>query len=544
MMIHRSESASIGFLSLLVLTAVAFVSSGCGGDFSPTAPSLDVSPPVTSAAFGSNSTSVISGQLLSGGGSASSQSWNGEPSALTAAPASVANLQVSVNGTNVSTTTDTFGNFRLILVNTPSGNVMLRITGAGVNATVTVQVVGANKNVKVKIQVDGSSAQVVTSDVEDLGEFEGDVASVDLIGRSFTLEDGTVILVDDLTWWDSESDLQSLEEMAQAVSRGEKVEAEGRTVLTDAGLLIATIVKAETDDPEDKFKGIVVLVDRSTETMTLFDGTVVGVDALTEWDTDGDFFSFAELATAVEAGIFVEVEGEGMLQLDGSILAAEIEAKDTEFALEIEPEEWDVAWADGSSSGFVEARLEDGPFAVILASSIEMIGPNGTIVPVGTTLESKKLIANFTKVQAIGIVSGVAVGSTAEITVRGTLTDGTPWELTATIEVVDEIDDDDDDDDIDPEVIADAIEDLEDLIEEVEDLVDDGELGFGNGNALISKLQNAIKSLEKGNVTPAVNQIESFIKQVETFVKTGKLGADEGEDLIEAAEEIIDDLEA
>jgi len=42
-------------------------------------------------------------------------------------------------------------------------------------------------------------------------------------------------------------------------------------------------------------------------------------------------------------------------------------------------------------------------------------------------------------------------------------------------------------------------------------MVDEGILNKGNGNALISKIENALKSLEKGNTKAANNQIKAFI---------------------------------
>jgi hypothetical protein len=42
-------------------------------------------------------------------------------------------------------------------------------------------------------------------------------------------------------------------------------------------------------------------------------------------------------------------------------------------------------------------------------------------------------------------------------------------------------------------------------------------------NSLRSKLDNAVKSLEKNNVTPAVNQLEAFLNELDAMVKTGRL---------------------
>ena len=77
------------------------------------------------------------------------------------------------------------------------------------------------------------------------------------------------------------------------------------------------------------------------------------------------------------------------------------------------------------------------------------------------------------------------------------------------------------------------------LIDGIEDLVDAGVLNGGQGNALISKLLNALASFEGGQANAAANQLGAFINQVEAFVSSGILTADEGAALIAAAEDII-----
>jgi polyhydroxyalkanoate synthesis regulator phasin len=78
------------------------------------------------------------------------------------------------------------------------------------------------------------------------------------------------------------------------------------------------------------------------------------------------------------------------------------------------------------------------------------------------------------------------------------------------------------------------------LIDEVEDLVTEGTLNEGQGNALASKLENALKSLAKGNTKAAINQLRAFITPVDAFVRSGKLTEEEGQDLIDAAQAAID----
>ncbi len=77
----------------------------------------------------------------------------------------------------------------------------------------------------------------------------------------------------------------------------------------------------EDDQEEVEFEGAVSAVGSSS--LTLEDGTVILVDADTEFD--GDLLSLAAVQEELDAGTLVEAEGEGELQADGSILADEIE---------------------------------------------------------------------------------------------------------------------------------------------------------------------------------------------------------------------------
>ena len=72
---------------------------------------------------------------------------------------------------------------------------------------------------------------------------------------------------------------------------------------------------------------------------------------------------------------------------------------------------------------------------------------------------------------------------------------------------------------------------LTDLIEAINSLVDDGVLNRGNANALISKIENALKSIEKGNEGAAGNQISSFLNQIEALINSGTLTIEEADSL-------------
>jgi hypothetical protein len=76
------------------------------------------------------------------------------------------------------------------------------------------------------------------------------------------------------------------------------------------------------------------------------------------------------------------------------------------------------------------------------------------------------------------------------------------------------------------------------LIAEVEALVAAGSLNAGQGNALIVKLETAIKNLDKGKAATALNNLNAFANQIYDFIDEGVLSAEEGQRLLDAVEAI------
>jgi len=81
-------------------------------------------------------------------------------------------------------------------------------------------------------------------------------------------------------------------------------------------------------------------------------------------------------------------------------------------------------------------------------------------------------------------------------------------------------------------------EGTEGLIVQVQALVP-GSLNYGQGNALIAKLEAAIQQLDQGNFAAAIHQLGAFINQVNALIATGELLSDEGQPLIDDANAII-----
>jgi hypothetical protein len=81
------------------------------------------------------------------------------------------------------------------------------------------------------------------------------------------------------------------------------------------------------------------------------------------------------------------------------------------------------------------------------------------------------------------------------------------------------------------------------LIDEVEALVDGGSLNGGQANALIVKMENAIKNLDKDKANTALNNLNAFMNQVQAYINGGVLTPEEGQSLIDAAEAIIHQIQ-
>jgi hypothetical protein len=77
------------------------------------------------------------------------------------------------------------------------------------------------------------------------------------------------------------------------------------------------------------------------------------------------------------------------------------------------------------------------------------------------------------------------------------------------------------------------------LIEEIEALVEAGSLNQGQGNALIVKLEQAIKHLDNGRANTALNVLNAFGNEVRAFIRSRVLSPEEGRVLLDALEAIV-----
>jgi hypothetical protein len=185
--------------------------------------------------------------------------------------------------------------------------------------------------VEVEFEVEDDAEE---DELPGASEFEGGIASVDLGASSFTLEDGRTLTVTAATRIRID-DLNSLSEVADALAAGLGVEAEG-TLIADSnapGGQRLLEVEFDLDAPDDReFEGRLLAVDASAGTFTLSGGSVYLVTGATVYDPEGDLHSLAAAASALAAGLAIEMEGDAVSDASApgglSVLGLKIEIDD------------------------------------------------------------------------------------------------------------------------------------------------------------------------------------------------------------------------
>ncbi len=488
---------SISQPTLRVLSVALFILvtslPGCGGEFSPSAPSTpwQGGTGVPTA----QGQAVIQGQAVQGSAAGSSVST----AAVVNPSVTVGSLKVTVEGTTISDLLDSNGNFKLVHV--PSGNIKLRFTGTGVDAQLALQGIGLHQHLNLTVQVQATAAQVIAEERSDLPEFDAAVVSVVRFEKAIFLTDGVTVKVADFTWWDTGGDIFSYEALADAVEGGSPAKVEGIGTAED-GFILATAIKAEVDDAE--FEDVVASADELSQTLTLVNLTVVVIGAETVWDEDGDITDFETLADLVLGGNEVKVEGEGTRQSDTSILATTIKAEVE--AVEFEGLAVSVALLSQSLT------LDDDTVVVVNADT--KWNSSGNLFSLGE-IAAALSAAGVVEIEGEGFYQ--VGGSILATKIKAKLDDDDkPW--------VD---------------YSDEIVSLQELIDRINELYAAGAFTGVNLNSLLSTLENAIKSLEKGNGTPVVGKLGAFINKIESLVKTGGVSSEIGAELIGKAQEII-----
>jgi hypothetical protein len=188
---------------------------------------------------------------------------------------------------------------------------------------------------EIEMDVAGGRTEIERETEDAFGEvdFEGLVSSVDVAGASVTLHSGIVVRIVAGTRIDQDSGnddrgLRSLPEVAQAVGDGLLVEVEGDAVAEAPGVLVAIEVEFEVEDDADdvpgaiEFEGSVASVNLDAGTFTITGGLTLTVTERTRFESDGDLFSLAATAAAVDQELPVRVEGNAIGTPGGGWLVA------------------------------------------------------------------------------------------------------------------------------------------------------------------------------------------------------------------------------
>ncbi|HEX7937443.1 MAG TPA: DNA/RNA non-specific endonuclease, partial [Gemmatimonadaceae bacterium] len=80
---------------------------------------------------------------------------------------------------------------------------------------------------------------------------------------------------------------------------------------------------------------------------------------------------------------------------------------------------------------------------------------------------------------------------------------------------------------------------LQDIEATIDQLVAGGALNSGNGNSLSSKLDAAVKQLQKGNSTPARNQLNAVLNEIDAMLQSGRLSPTDAATLRAAIERVL-----
>ena len=264
---------------------------------------------------------------------------------------------VTVEGAQVTDTTDSMGSFRLETV-TSDGKMVLRFRRGGLDAKLELEGVSPGTLIRVEVTLSNDSVSLTDSSQGSHHEFEGTAnfnsISGDAPERTLRVEvadtSGTILvsIEEGSTSFDADGDLVTFEALLGALTAGKAIELEGDGTRESDGSVTAAQIKAETDDDndddddgedndEDDFDGqatfMSVAGDAPSRTLRVAiadsSGTIE-VDILegtTTFDNEGDILSFADALAALQAGTAIEMDGEGTRQADGSITAATVKVE-------------------------------------------------------------------------------------------------------------------------------------------------------------------------------------------------------------------------
>ena len=203
--------------SIAFLTALCAIAASCSSNGSPTTPSH------AARAGGATIVGQVTGFSSSGSPGHLDGSSSVGTSALTFTENASTTLTVSISGTNISTNVD--GNGKFELTGVPPGDVTLKFSGAGVNASITLTGIPASAHVSITVSLNGNSARLEGRDDEDEDEdgndIEGSVSNLSgscTTSLTFTLQGSTI---------KTDANTKFEDGQCSQIANGTKVEVDG-----------------------------------------------------------------------------------------------------------------------------------------------------------------------------------------------------------------------------------------------------------------------------------------------------------------------------
>lgn len=255
---------------------------------------------------------IISGSVLGAGSSSLTSAGTGH---------AITGLTVTIVGTSITATVDGAGRFTLEA--TTSGDLQLRFTGPGIDATIALSDVRPSQSISLVIAISGSTATVETVTRTGAGEteLEGRVESLPptMAAGTFRVA-GKTVTTDASTRFEQGGTTRAFSDL----EIGMRVHVKGSAAGTGVAASLVRIQNTNTALPVN----VNGKIDSLTGTAPAFEfkigSRVIKGDTFTQWFGDGDTpDSFASL----QDGDRVEVKGQ---QRDGYIYAVRIHINDSD----------------------------------------------------------------------------------------------------------------------------------------------------------------------------------------------------------------------
>lgn len=232
-------------------------------------------------------------------------------------------------------------------------------------------------------QIEPIRLRLDDGEVFDEDEFEGRITDLDLDEQIFTIANGQRIKIDNQTEID-DSEYQTLEDVATAISNNRRIIAEGDYLHPDENVNLWIATEVEFEEESNEFEDLVASVNEADNSLTLANGDQLFITDDSDIEFDDGLTSLQDVAEAVENGLPVLADGDFTIDPDtGDRLIVEVD-----FKMEFDEFEAIVTAADSVANSF---SLDNGR-DVMLTPETVIEGDFSTISDVQLAIENGLLI--------------------------------------------------------------------------------------------------------------------------------------------------------